>query len=301
MATTEQQCRGAFFGCLVGDALGAPAEFKSRGSYPEIRDMIPCKNFGGLAAGSFTDDGSMMLCLAASITAAGGVQDPLTALMHYRKWMLEGYMSVNGRCFDVGGTVRHAIVGFCKTGRLVANTNEDFMAGNGSLMRIAPVPIMWGKNAAKAWVEGEASSRTTHTNEECVWSCGFFAALCGKALTGTSKEELLRFTREHYGPKLDNFEKKTRDDIHTSGYVRHTLEAALWAFFGTNTFEDGMVLLVNMGEDTDTVGAVFGTLAGSYYGLGGIPARWLDALQKKEMAEVVFNELWTIAVKQWAA
>ena len=299
-AAIEDKCRGAFFGCLVGDALGAPAEFKRRGTFPEIREMIPSQNFGGLAAGSFTDDGSMMMCLAASIVAAGGKHDPLTALSHYREWMLDGYMSVNGRCFDVGGTIRHAILAFCGDGRLEADTADACMAGNGSLMRIAPVPIVWGKSAVRAWKEGEASSKTTHTNDEAVWSCGFFASVCGKAIAGCSKQELLRYVRHHYGPMLNNFEGKSRDEISTSGYVRNTLEAALWAFFGTDTFEDGLVLLVNMGEDADTVGAVFGTLAGAYYGLGGIPARWLAALQKKEMTEAVFQDLWEVAAKNWS-
>jgi ADP-ribosyl-[dinitrogen reductase] hydrolase len=296
----EKRCRGAFFGCLVGDALGAPAEFKSRDTFPEIREMIPCQNFGGLPAGAFTDDGSMMLCLAASIVNAGGVHDPLNALTHYREWMLDGYLSSTGHCFDVGGTIRHAILAFCGDGCLEADTADECMAGNGSLMRIAPIPIVFGSNTRNAWTEGEKSSRTTHTNNECVWSCGFFSALVGMAIGGATKQAMLDFTRRHYGPMLDNFEGKLRNDIKTTGYVRHTLEATLWAFFGTDTFEDGLILIVNMGGDADTVGAVFGTLAGAHYGEDAIPARWRSALLKPEMTEAIFNDLWEVSKKNWA-
>jgi ADP-ribosylglycohydrolase len=98
---------------------------------------------------------------------------------------------------------------------------------------------------------------------------------------------------------LRNFEHKSYDDISTSGYVLDTLEAVLWAFFKTESFEEGLVLLVNMGDDADTVGAVFGTLAGAHYGVDNIPAKWLQALQQHAMVCAVFDELWTAAVQCW--
>ncbi len=291
----EQRARGAFYGLLVGDALGAPVEFKKRGTFPEVREMIPCTNFGGLPAGAFTDDGSMMLCLASSIIANKGKQGAATVLAKYSKWALEGYMSSIDRCFDIGNTIREAILDYCRNNVLEAATSEPYKAGNGSLMRIAPIPIVWNASPSEAWRQGEISSRTTHTNPECIWACGFFSALCAMAIgSAATKETLLNYTRDHYGSKYKSFEGKTRDQIRTSGYVVHTLEAALWAFFSTETFEDGLILIVNMGDDADTVGAVFGCLAGAYYGIDAIPARWRGALLKPELLEDTFRGLWAV-------
>ena len=310
----EDRVRGAFFGNLIGDALGAPVEFQERDSYPEVRDMIYCDTFN-LPAGSFTDDGSMMLCLAASLANTKGIQDPANVLSHYLAWYLEGYMSVSGELFDIGRTTREALEDFRTTGRIVAGTNAAFQAGNGSVMRIAPIPIMVGmQTLSKAWAAGEESSKTTHTNPEAVWGCGLWTVLTGMAIRGLTKEHMLAFFEDiphsyvgsiaRYGLAWDSvvrkeFLTKQRSDIRSTGYVVHTVEAALWAFFGTETFEEGLIRVVALGADTDTVGAVFGILAGAYYGVGAIPDRWMSALQSRQMVEDVWEDLWEVAGPLW--
>jgi ADP-ribosylglycohydrolase len=310
----EDRARGAFFGNLIGDALGAPVEFQERDSYPEVRDMIYCETFR-LPAGSFTDDGSMMLCLAASLANTGGVQDPANVLSHYLAWYIEGYMSSSGSLFDIGRTTRDALDDYRTYGRLVARTDAPYQAGNGSVMRIAPIPIMFGmQTLSKGWAAGEESSKTTHTNAEAIWGCGLWAVLTGMAIRGYPKEQLLAFFDDiphsyvgsiaRYTAAWDRvvrkeFLTKSRNAISSSGFVVDTVEAALWAFFGTDTFEDGLIKVVNLGKDTDTVGAVYGILAGAYYGVSAIPDRWMAALQKRQLVEEVWADLWEVAGPLW--
>jgi ADP-ribosyl-[dinitrogen reductase] hydrolase len=284
-------------GLAVGDALGTTLEFCRRDSSPLLTDMIGGGPFR-LKPGQWTDDSAMALALADSLIESDDL-DESDLMQRFVDWHEQGRYSCTGTCFDIGITTRAALARWKASGDPLAGSTAPDSAGNGSLMRIAPIPIVFGRKGVVAWREGEKSSRTTHTNDECVWSCGFFSALAGMAIGGSSKESLLAFTRHHYGPMLDNFEGKTRDEIKTTGYVRHTLEASLWAFFGTNTFEDGLVLIVNMGGDADTVGAVFGTLAGAHYGEEAIPARWRSALLKSEMTEAIFGDLWAVARQNW--
>jgi ADP-ribosyl-[dinitrogen reductase] hydrolase len=259
-----------------------------------------------LPAGSFTDDGSMMLCLAASLVNAGG-QDANNQLGHYLAWYRDGYMSVNEDCFDIGYTTQEALVEYANTGCLEAKTTDEFQAGNGSVMRLAPIPIFFhDKPIEQVWLEGMRSSRTTHGAPVAVWGCGLWAALTALAMRGASKWDLLRFLHSipySSEPAIANyplawkdildrrFMDMDRDDVQSGGYVVESCEAALWAFFSTSTFEDGACLAVNLGKDTDTVGAIYGILAGAFYGFDGIPQEWLEALQCPTMVEGVWADL----------
>jgi ADP-ribosyl-[dinitrogen reductase] hydrolase len=291
------RAKGAFYGNLIGDALGAPVEFQPRDSFPPVTGMLPCETWG-LPAGSFTDDGSMMLCLAASIANAEG-QDPANVLAHYLAWYLEGYMSVNGKCFDIGRTTREAMEDYAEEGVLEARTTNEWQAGNGSVMRLAPIPVVFhNRPLAEVWAEGAASSRTTHNSDTAVWGCGFWATLTAMAIKGATKPELLNWIRSlPKGPSAWDrvlecgFLTKPREDIRSGGYVVDSCEAALWAFFQTSTFAEGACLAVNLGKDTDTVGAIYGILAGGYYGYEGIPAEWLAILQKADMVAAVWEDL----------
>ncbi len=294
--------RGCFYGCAVGDALGAPLEFSLRDTLPLVTTMQPLIRFR-LPAGSWTDDTSLMLCLAASMAARGGLY-AFSELSHYYRWWDEGYLSVSGTCFDIGRTTTLALAHFDKTREGVAPTTDDGCCGNGSLMRIAPVPIFaflrHGGNAETAWTLGAKSSTTTHAHPLCIEACGLFSALVTCALRGESKATLLERLAGFASHVTDArlvalcsaaFLTKSRDAISSSGFVLDTLEAALWAFFRTPTFAEGAVLAVNLADDADTVGAVYGTLAGAFYGVDAIPSEWLGTLQGRRMLDGVFADL----------
>lgn len=224
------------------------------------------------------------------------------------EWFANGYLAVNGEAFDMGRTVTCALADFETDGRLTARTSTVGFCGNGSLMRLAPVPIFAaGRRGLDAWALGYASSKTTHSHPLCCECCGLYAVLVCWTIgrkEGEGKAELLRVLQGLSARVTDarlvalcdgSFVKKTRDDIRSSGFVLDTLEAALWAFFNTDSFEAGAVLAVNLAHDADTVGAVYGTLAGAYYGFSEIPTRWLDALQGRRMLDGVWADLYAVA------
>jgi ADP-ribosyl-[dinitrogen reductase] hydrolase len=264
--------------------------------------MIPSENYGGLPAGSWTDDTSMMLCLAASMVSRYGLVDDRSELSHYVEWFRKGYLSVNGKCFDIGHTTKRALLKFIHTGTPINEPADELDQGNGSLMRIAPVPIMHWNNPNKAFHFGCVSSATTHNHMSCINVCGIVSYVIASIIKGDSitKQDVMKSLArwEYYsGDKRlreilrGEFKEKTRDQISSSGYVMDTLEAALWCFFNTDDFESGAVLAVNLGRDADTVGAVYGTIAGAFYGFDAIPPRWLEALQGQRYLDGVWADV----------
>jgi ADP-ribosylglycohydrolase len=232
----------------------------------------------------------MAMCLAESLVEQGF--DPHDQMTRYVRWWLEGYWSSTGRCFDIGNTVAAALGRFERTGDPIAGSSDRRAAGNGSLMRLAPVALRYAHRPADADRFAAESSRTTHCAEEAVDACRYYAALIVAALSGSSKAELLdgRAAGPVGGPlspaiaaiASGSYRKKSATEIRASGYVVHTLEAALWAFYNSDTFRDGALLAVNLGEDADTTGAVYGQLAGAWYGLDGIPAPWGNKIARRE-------------------
>jgi len=188
-----------FGGCLVelaaGDALGTTLEFSPPGSFDPIDDMVGGGPFG-LRAGQWTDDTSMALCLATSLLESGGF-DPVDQMGRYLRWFRQGYLSSTGRCFDVGGTTGWALVRFERAGEPYSGATDAMSAGNGSLMRLAPVPMFFAGDAREAIDRSADSSRTTHGAVEAVDACRFFAGLLVGALRGVGKEALLS---ERYSP-----------------------------------------------------------------------------------------------------
>lgn len=296
--------KGCFYGCAVGDALGISLEFQDRDVLPTITEMLPSDHHG-ICAGSWTDDTSMMLCLAASMAANQGAPHGHSELNHYLEWFSNGYLSVNGYCFDIGGTVRGALWKYEDTGNPVADTTDKYDQGNGSLMRIAPVPIFCWNDPDKAYEYGSVTSQTTHAHTNCKTICGIFSYITARAIQGKPKETILAnleqwkhtASQELQSVLTCDFLNKSRDQIKSSGYVLDTFEAALWAFFTTNTFEEGAVLAVNLADDADTVGAVYGTLAGAHYGFINIPVRWIEALQGRNYLDGVFADVIDILSK----
>jgi ADP-ribosylglycohydrolase len=299
---------GALLGLATGDALGTTLEFTRKGDVDPIDDMIGGGPFG-LPPGYWTDDTSMALCLAESLVERNAF-DPHDQMTRYVRWWREGHWSSTGTCFDIGNTTRAALARFEAGGGPFAGSADVNSAGNGSLMRLAPVALRYAYDPAHAVRYAAHSSRTTHAAREAVDACRYFAALLVGALMGHDKSELLsdRFAArgvdwslQPLAPAIDaiaagSFREKTEHEIRASGYVVHTLEAALWAFSRTSNFRDGALLAVNLGEDADTTAAVYGQLAGAYYGAHAIPENWRSKVVKREEIERLASALLERAV-----
>ena len=300
--------KGALLGLATGDALGTAVEFKPRGSFAPATTMMGGGAFG-LRPGQWTDDTSMAMCLAQSLVEHGF--DPLDQMTRYVRWWREGYWSSTGTCFDIGNTTSQALATFERTGEPFAGSTSANMAGNGSLMRLAPVPLRFANDPPIAVHYAAENSRTTHGAVDAIDACRYFAGLIVGALRGEDKSTILSAAYAPPGvnwnadPLSQNiaaiaagsFKTKGASEIRATGYVLHTLEAALWAFFHTDNFRDGALLAVNLGDDADTTGAVYGQIAGAYYGFRALPADWLTTLHRaNEISELATSLLFSAQV-----
>lgn len=283
----EDRFRGCLLGLACGDAVGTTVEFRPRGTFDPITDMVGGGPFR-LLPGEWTDDTSMALCLAASLTELGRF-DAADQMRRYCRWRDEGYMSSIGRCFDIGNTVQSALHRFEQTGEPFSGSTDHRSAGNGCIMRLGPVPMFFCPNLAEAVKMSGESARTTHGTLECVEASQLFGAILFQALSGSDKDEILfnHGVQNLTSDKVQSiargdYRSKTDGEIIGSGYVIHCLEAALWCFLKSNDFQEAILRAVNLGDDADTTGAVCGQVAGAYFGELGIPSRWLERLSKRE-------------------
>jgi ADP-ribosyl-[dinitrogen reductase] hydrolase len=253
-----------------------------------------------LAPGEWTDDTSMALCLATSLVDQVGF-DARHQMELYCRWAREGYLSSTGERFDIGNTVANALSSYRRTGDPFAGPVSVLTAGNGSLMRVAPIPMFYFSDEKATDRYAGESSRTTHGARECIDACRLFAQIVMRALAGKSKgavvgESALTFTG---APKVVEIAKcaytdKNRSEIRGSGYVVECLEAALWCFYRTRNFEMAILEAANLGDDSDTTAAVCGQLAGAYYGESGIPTRWLHKLVLRDFIAGLADRLRTV-------
>lgn len=307
MPTMRDRITGALTGLAVGDALGTTLEFSPPGTFDPISDMVGGGPFG-LQPGQSTDDTSMALCLAESLVRCRGF-DPEDQMRRYLRWYREGHFSCKGYCFDIGGTTRAALEAFERSGDPWSGPISPNSAGNGSLMRLAPVPLAFYRYPEMAVTLSGESSRTTHGATEAVDACRYFGGLLVGILAGVDKEQLLSAPFEpHPGlwqtaplsPNIaavaaGSFRVKSPPDIRGAGYVVQSLEAALWAFNKSSSFEEGALLAVNLGDDADTTGAIYGQIAGAWYGLEGIPVRWRHLLCDRAAIEQFADGLFELS------
>ncbi|KAG8946818.1 hypothetical protein FRC00_009399 [Tulasnella sp. 408] len=353
-STIRSRMLGSLYGLSVGDALGGPYEFQSRGSYKPSGDMEESHTFytqddKPLPKGSWTDDTSMALCLAESLREHNGFVWA-DAAEKWCAWMDRGYMSVVDECFDIGNATRQGLYQFKRLkslGQPLPSTaprvnNQPNMGGNGSIMRLGPLPVFfWNTPTPNELYDAAAqSSYVTHGTASCVDGCllmsafmvGFLRApeewsakekkekIFNKdfrledylaaatpadssatpdsqsdpataAATSAPLSERLTSAQMRLVHVNETYKTKTVEEIRCSGFVVHTLEAALWSLWHTDTYEEGLLKLLPLGEDVDTVGAVYGAIAGACYGLDAIPQRWMNDLHKKEVLDQVYRGL----------
>jgi len=302
-----ERYRGCLLGLAVGDALGATLEFQPPDSFSRLTAMIGGGPFD-LQPGEWTDDTSMALCLAESLIEKEDF-NPVDQLERYVRWHREGHLSSNGRCFDIGITTREALHRFIQTREPFPGSTDAYSAGNGSLMRLSPVPMFFAREPDKAVFYAGESSRTTHGAAEAVDACRFYGGLIAAALNGVPKETLLQDHFEPYPgcwrikPLSSEIEKIAGGsykriippEIRGTGYVVKSLEAALWALFQSESFEEGCLMAVNLGDDADTTGAIYGQLAGAIYGEKDIPAVWLKILAKRDTIETFAEKIYHLS------
>jgi len=286
---------GSLLGLAIGDALGAPLEFTKPGTFQPIKDYHSGGRFQ-LNAGEWTDDTSMALCLAESLNRCNGF-DAEDQMETYCKWLFDGHLSVKDKAFGIGKTTLRAISKFKKSGESYSTISNSMSAGNGSIMRLAPVPLFYSNDPIKAIEMSGESSKTTHPLQVTIDACKYFGGLIWGALIGVEKAELLAnkyspvegYWDEHeMSPDLievasGSYKEKNPPEIVGTGYVVKSLEAALWAFYNSDNYEEGVLKAINLGDDADTTGAVFGQLAGAYYGSDGIPGKFKEKLAMKEI------------------
>lgn len=302
----KDRLRGCLIGLAVGDALGAAVEFRAPGTFPQIttyRDGGP----HNLAKGEWTDDTSMALALADSLKHGWNLNDQAE---RYCQWLEEGKYSVNGWCFDIGATTRQALERFmeCKDATKSGLTDPG-ASGNGGIMRIAPVAMYCATRyltlpeCTAAYQLGAESSAVTHASEMCKSAAGYMTVVLVDLIQGKSREEALKYRPEltlHHAidevakgsyrhknpPSLKEWWPDGKPDfIQGSGFVVRSLEAALWAFWDAQDFKEAVLKAVNLGEDSDTTGAITGQFAGAFWGESGIPADWRQGLARMDMIE----------------
>jgi ADP-ribosyl-[dinitrogen reductase] hydrolase len=289
--------RGCLLGLAAGDAVGTTVEFQPRGTFAPVTDMTGQGPFG-LKPGQWTDDTSMALCLGTSLVEKGGF-DPQDQMERYWMWYREGYLSSTGVCFDIGNTTRAALERYRRTGDPFSGSTTPDSAGNGSLMRLAPVALYYYPDREAVIHYAAESSRTTHGAAECLEACQLLGGVLYRALPGADKREILV---EKQLPLIRSaslreiaqgrYFDKAESEILGSGYVVQSLEAALWSFWTTETFEAAILKAANLGNDADTTAAICGQVAGAFYGEAGIPARWLEQLALRREIGLMAEQLY---------
>lgn len=291
-------------GLAVGDALGAAVEFLPPGAFQPVHRM---RGGGahGLKPGEWTDDTSMALALADSILEAGWDLDDQAR--RYVRWWRSGAYSVTGECFDIGTTTAEALARFEQTGEATSSGPSDRRrAGNGSIMRLAPVVIASGRGFPDD-VDGLVarcieSSLPTHRAPQVLSACAVLGVVLAGLLHGWDREvildpewEMWRRVRMALDPEIaevvgGTYRHRRPPDIRGSGYVVRSLEAGMWAFASAESFSEAVLAAVNLGDDADTTGAVCGQLAGAHWGRNGIPDEWrLQVAWSEEIEETALR------------
>lgn len=291
----QEKYTGCLLGLACGDAVGTTLEFLDRGTFTPIEDMVGGGPFQ-LQAGQWTDDTSMALCLGYSLLTQKTF-DPVDQMNRYCNWYHYGYMSSTGQCFDIGNTVATALSRYLQTKDPYAGSTHPRSAGNGAIMRLAPIPMFYALNQELTLKYSAESSRTTHAAEEAIECARLFGQLIRLALLGFDKNDIL--FHHHYVAHAPNviplaqgdYVLKPEQHIHGTGYVVHSLEAALWCFAHTHSFKDAVLKAANLGDDADTTAAIVGQLAGAYYGVSDIPVSWLNKLSMKQEIEDLAKDL----------
>ena len=307
--TLKTQRTAAIWGFIVGDAMGVPYEFSER----EIMNQNPAVKMIGYGThnqpiGTWSDDTSMLLCVVENLKKQGGLSD-LANL--FTRWYKHGHHTAHGEIFDIGNTTLIAIeklidgIHPTKSGEI-----HEYSAGNGSLMRC--LPYAYEPDFKLSMIKMLLDSRITHNTTICNECCLFYTKVHQALILGKNKEESVkeginilkplqhsfnelfnkeenRFSDNCNRLSSDQFKYIPENDIQSTGYVLHTLEAVIWCFLNSNSYSAAVLKAINLGGDTDSIAALTGGLAASYYGYESIEKKWIEMIvRKNEIEKIIF-------------
>ncbi|TDX91498.1 ADP-ribosylglycohydrolase [Chryseobacterium daecheongense] len=300
----ENAVKAGIFGVCIGDALGVPVEFKTR----ETLKRFPVTGYLEFMSwnqpkGTWSDDSSLTLCIAEELTKGYDLEKIGQSFV---KWNKYGHWTAHGRLFDIGGTTRHSIARLIKgeSARFSGNIFEEDN-GNGSLMRTLPLAFYLKdeEDIDKLYKTVREISAITHGHFRSVFACFIYVIFAIQLLKGKSKSEAYDYIQEtalryaenrEFNPKeiqlfyrilKNDISSYKEDEIQSGGYVLNSLEASLWCFLNSKSYSEAVLKAVNLGEDTDTTGAITGGIAGIYYGFEDIPEEWISDLVRKNDIE----------------
>ena len=292
---------GALVGLAIGDALGAPVEFCRRNTFAPVTDMRAGGYFK-LPAGAWTDDTAMALCLGESLIDHPHL-DQKDLLDRFCLWAEKGANTSTGVCVGIGQNTLRVLGNYHRNGALLAPETRQKSDGNGAIMRLAPVAVRHWHNPVEARRVADLQSRTTHYSVLSAAACESLALTLCALIGGQDWTQASSPTPSNHWPDAikafssEDWQKRDQDTISSTGFVVHTLEAALWAVDTTDSFAAALLKAVNLGDDADSVGAVAGQLAGARYGLSAIPTNWLDALILRETIENIGQTLFNASLE----
>ena len=294
------RARGALVGLAVGDALGTTNEFKVAGTFTPSTDMVGGGVFD-LEPGQWTDDTSMALCLADSLLAQGRY-DSFDVMERYDRWRKDGYRSSTGTCFDIGNQVMRSLWDFEVNQRVPRTAQRTTSAGNGAIMRLAPVVIAGFEHREIREIVATAglSARETHYSVEAEAATEVFAALLVGALLGWAPEHIINVGWASTGPAFDEMAARVIStdpaeraawEKDTSGYIVHGLRLAVHGLLDFGSFDEAVLAIANLGGDADTNAAIYGQLGGAHFGVEAIPASWRSTLYQGEEIDALARAL----------
>ena len=262
------------WGLIVGDCLGSPVQFMEMDSFPKVTEMLPCRFFH-TPPGYWTDDSAMALCIMQSVVNCQGydLEDIADCFI---SWYDEGLCSSLDYAFDIGTATAEGILGLKRNH--FRNGFEESQ-GNGSIMRFAPSLLLDGGDNR---IIHEVSD-LTHASCTIRETIDLMADICRTHLSGVKTIVVSEYS--------------IREEVNNSGWAVSTLQAALWAFHSTTSFEDALIEAVNLGGDADSIGAVCGQIAGAYYGYSAIPERWLAAVKDREKLDKLIDDFIAVCMK----
>lgn len=306
MKVALNKIRSMILGHAIGDALGVPVEFSRRENL-ELHPVKGMRRYGthNQPAGTWSDDTSTVLATMVSIISRGEI-DLHDIMNNFLNWALKAEFTATGTVFDIGNTTYEAIQNYARGVALLnCGLKDDRSNGNGSLMRIAPLPLYLYSRFGDGYslTDVYKVSSLTHGHRRTLLACGIYTMIAVYILSGYELHKAIesavelgkRFYerdslfQEEMKPyrfwNVPYFQSIPKDFINSGGYVVDTLEAVIWCLLNTNNYKDCLLTAVNLGRDTDTIGAIVGGLAGLYYEESSIPKSWLNVLKRRRYIE----------------